>query len=123
MQFQFIIGDYQKYLEVTKPCTTKSEHSNGKGISNKSCKFPFVYRKNKKQKLDDECVTDGSCVFNDCTKVGTKGGAGPEWCSTEVDNKSNYLKGKWGNCDEKTCDALPNFYKNSTGNQEISFVE
>ena len=74
-----------------------------------------MYKKNKKEKQDDECVKDRSCVFNDCTKLGTKGRKGPAWCPTEVDNEQKYIKGKWGNCVEESCKPLPNFYKNITG--------
>ena len=113
--FLWFLDDYEKYLKTTKPCTTKAKHPDGKGESNKSCKFPFVFKKNKKQRQNDECVADQSCVFHDCTKVGTKDGEGPEWCATEVDNKSKYIKGKWGNCEQESCKPLPNFYKNETG--------
>ena len=109
-----IIDDYEKYIKSTKPCTTKDEHPGGKGESNKSCKFPFVYKKNKKQKKDDACEKDQSCVYHDCTKVATKKGD-PAWCATQVNENKHYIKRKWGNCEEESCKPLPNFYKNVTG--------
>merc|ERR1712223_155165 len=43
-------NDYEKYLKTTRPCLTKADHPDGKGESNKSCKFPFVFKKSKTQR-------------------------------------------------------------------------
>jgi len=49
------------------------------------CIFPFVY----------DGVSYNSCTRTDGYKA---------WCSTEVDADGNYIKAKWGRCDEECLD-------------------
>ena len=56
------------------------------------CKFPFKYR---------EIVYD-SCI--DLMKQYTKY---KPWCSTNVTEAGNHIRGNWGNCDE-SCLSSPN---------------
>ena len=47
---------------------------------NKTCIFPFAYHGIK---------------FSTCTKMEN---GDVDWCSTQVDDRGNYIPGKWGNC-------------------------
>ena len=58
----------------------------------KYCKFPFIY----------EGIT-----HDYCTSIKN---SGISWCATEVDQYKNYVYGKWGNCDNNTCNDIGKIY-------------
>ena len=79
-------GDDGTSLEMQLPACKTDDTLKDK---NKSCQFPYKYRGT----LYRECITEGS-------------DDGRAWCATAVNKRRRMRKGKWGNCDPKTCTSL-----------------
>ena len=78
-----------EYENALKNIPTKCTTNDSVKDKNKSCQFPFQHKKK---------------IYTECTKDGSKDGV--PWCATKVNKKLRYKKGKWGNCNLKTCPSL-----------------
>ena len=85
--YSFCFEDvYEELLKNIVPiCKTDGS---GKD-KNEPCEFPFKFRRS----LHNGCITEGSKD-------------GIPWCATAVDKNGHQVKGKWGNCEENTCQPL-----------------
>ena len=84
------LEDYDESLKNRVPICTTDDSAN---VKNKSCEFPFKY----KGVLYNECITEKD-------KITEQGGR--PWCATEVGKRRKLVRGKWGNCDNTTCQSL-----------------
>lgn len=57
----------------------RSADSQGDGVFDKECKFPFIYEGQQ---------------YNNCTSVGQSA----PWCSRQTDSGGNHVEGVWGFC-------------------------
>ena len=81
---QFTAGNPKNFTETTG-CTAEV----------RQCKFPFIFHDMEYT----ECTNDLLFIsdYDDRTKESFK------WCATSTNDDNSMKKGKWGRCDEATC--------------------